>query len=157
MPNWISYILKDILPTLTVVVVTSILTVRLALRRFYKEKWWEKKHETYTHLLETIYHLKNYAAQHYEDQISPDCMTEEKRQELTRDMNKFHREFAKLRDLASFHLSDEAVAILDEYQKKTTEPSNSKTLFEWIDRDLCAASQCLQALKEAAKRDLKMK
>ena len=84
-------------------------------------------------------------------------MTEEKRQELTKDMNKFHREFAKLRDLASFHLSDEAVAILDEYQKKTTEPSNSKTLFEWIDRDLGAASQCLQALKEAAKRDLKMK
>ncbi len=157
MPNWISYILKAILPMLIVAVVTSFLTVRLALRRFYKEKWWEKKHETYSHLLETIHHLKNYAAEHYEDQISPDYMTEEKRQKLTRDMTKFYREFTKLRDLASFHLSDEALAILDEYEKKKAEASNSKTIFEWIDGDLVAASQCLEALKEAAKRDLKVK
>jgi len=157
MPNWISDILKTILPALIVAVLTSILMVRLAIRRFYREKWWEKKQETYSHLLETIHHLKNYAAEHYEGEINPDHITEEKRQELTRDWKKFSREFAKLRDLASFHLSDEAVAILDEYQKKKAEASKSKTIFEWIDGDLAAASQCLEALKEAAKRDLKVK
>ena len=157
MPNWIPDILKAIFPTLIVVVFTSILTVHLAIRRFYKEKWWEKKHETYSHLIETLHHLKNYAAEQYEGEINPDYITEKKRQELTRDWNKFSREFTKLRDLASFHLSDEAVAILDEYQKKKAEARKSRTIFEWIDGDLAAASQCLEALKEAAKRDLKVK
>ena len=157
MPNWIPDILKAIFPVLIVAVFTSILTVRLAIRRFYKEKWWEKKHETYCHLIETLHHLKNYAAEHYESEINPDHITEEKGQELNRDWNKFSREFAKLRDLASFHLSDEAVAILDEYQKKKAEARKSKIIFEWIEGDLTAASQCLEALKEAAKLDLKVK
>ena len=157
MLNWMPDILEAILAGLVVAVFTSILTVRLAIRRFYKEKWWEKKQETYSHLLETLHHLKNYAAEHYEGEINPDHITEEKGQELKRDWNKFSREFAKLRDLASFHLSDEAVAILDEYQKKKAEARKSKIIFEWIEGDLTAASQCLEALKEAAKLDLKVK
>jgi len=157
MLNWISDILKALLPAVILVVFTSILTVRLAMRRFYKEKWWEKKQETYSQLLETFHHIKNNAAEYYEGEINPDYLTEEKKQELTRDWKKFSREFAKLRDLASFHISDEAVAILDEYQKKTAEARKSETIFECIDGDLAAASQCLEALKEAAKRDLKVK
>ena len=157
MPNWIPDILKVILPGLIVAVFTSILTVRLAIHRFYKEKWWEKKHETYSSLLETLHHLKNYAAEHYEGEIKPDHITDEKRQKLTKDWKKFSREFAKLRDLASFHLSDEAVAILNKYQKKKAEARKSKTIFEWIDGDLAAGSECLEELKKAAKRDLKVK
>ncbi len=157
MPNWIPDIIKVLFPALIIAVLTSILTVSLALRRFYKEKWWEKKHETYSHLLETLHHLKNYAAEHFEGEIDPNYITEEKSQELAKDWKKFSREFAKLSDLASFHLSKESVEILNKYQKEKAEVRKSKTIFEIIDGDLAAASNCLEALKEAAKRDLKIK
>jgi len=45
-----------------------------------------------------IHHLKNYAAEHYEGQIYPDHITDEKREELTKDWKQFSREFAKLID-----------------------------------------------------------
>jgi hypothetical protein len=157
MPEWTHDILKTILPGIIIAIFTSILTVRLAIRRFHEEKWWEKKQEMYSSLLETLHHLKNYAAEHYEDQINPDHITNEKREELMKDWKKFSREFAKLRDLASFHLSNNAVAILDEYEKKKAEVRKSNNIFDLIDGDLAAVSECLEELKKAAKRDLKVK
>ena len=157
MPEWITDILKAVLPGIIIAALTSVLTVRLALRRFHKEKWWEKKQEMYSSLLETLHHLKNYAAEHYEGQMNPDHITDEKREELTKDWKQFSREFAKLLDLASFHLSSEAVAVLDQYVKKKAEARKSDDIFDWIDGDLAAVTECLEELKKAAKRDLKVK
>jgi len=150
-------ILKALLPGIVISALTAILTVRLAIRRFHEEKWWEKKQEVYSSLLVTLHHLKNYAAEHYEGEIDPNYITDEKSQELRNDWKKCSREFAKLKDLASFHLSNESVAILDQYEKKKAEASSAGNIFEWIEGDLAAASECLEKLKKAAKRDLKVK
>jgi len=48
MPEWIPDILKAVLPGIIIAVLTSILTVHLAIRRFHEEKWWEKKQEMYS-------------------------------------------------------------------------------------------------------------
>ena len=96
MPDWIPDILKAVLPGIFIATLTSILTVRLAIRRFHQEKWWEKKQEMYSNLLETLHHLKNFASEHYEGQINPDHITDEKREELNQEWRKFSREFAKL-------------------------------------------------------------
>lgn len=157
MPDWIIDILKVVLPGIVIATLTSILTVRLSIRRFHEEKWWEKKQEMYSNLLETLHHLKNYAAEHQEGQFNSNHISDEKREELTRDWNRFSREFAKLNDLASFQLSNEAVAILDRYNKKRAEARESIDIFDWIDKDLVAASECLEELKKVAKRDLKVK
>ena len=63
-----------------------------------------------------------------------------------------------LLDLASFHLSNDAVAVLDEYEKnKPVSACKSNDIFEWIDGDLVAVSKCLEELKMAAKHDIKVK
>lgn len=149
-------ILKIILPGIIISVFTSILTVRLAIRRYHEEKWWEKKLEMYSRLLETLHRMKNYATEHYEGQIDFDYITDEKRQELTKDWKTFSRTFAELRDLASFQLSSEAVAVLDKYEETKVEALKSDTIFERIDGDLAAVSECLEKLKMVAKRDLKI-
>lgn len=156
MANWIPE-LKGIVSALIIAGVTSILTVRLALSRFYKEKWWEKKYEAYSQLLETLHHLKNYAAENYEGQFDPKYITKEKQQELTKDWNKYSREFAKLSDLASFRISIEAISILNKYEKNKAEDSKAESFFEWIEGDLATVSECLDALKTAAKRDLRVR
>ena len=155
--EWIPDILKAVLPGIAISVFTSILTVRLAIRRFHEEKWWEKKQEMYSSLLETLHHMKNYVAEHYEGQLDSNYITDEKREELKKDWKMFSQKFAKLRDLASFHLSSEAVAVLERYEKKKIEANKSDSLFDMIDGELAAVSECLEELKIAAKRDLKVK
>lgn len=68
-----------------------------------------------------------------------------------------NREYAKLRDLASFHLSDDAMAVLERYDIRKREARNEDDVFLWIERDLEAATECLEQLKLAAKKDLKVR
>jgi hypothetical protein len=155
-PNWIQDMLKVILSGIVIATLTSLITVRLAIRRFHEEKWWEKKQEMYSSLLETLHRIKNYTEEIYEGEIDPSYITVEKKEELARDWKMFSRDFAKMIDLASFHLSNEAVAILDQYKKEKTIAHKSDTIFECIDGDLAAVSKCLENLKKAAKNDLKV-
>src|SRR6266536_1374619 len=53
--------LAAILPGLVIAVVTAIITVRLALRRFYSERWWERKAQAYSDILEALYISQAYA------------------------------------------------------------------------------------------------
>jgi len=157
MTDWILDIAKIILPGLFIAIVTSIITVRLSLRRFYAEKWWEKKHQVYGQLFEALHHLKKYALEHLDAEESHREIPKEKKKELESNWKIFSHEFDKLYDLSSFQLSEKAVAILDEYKKKKKDAENSENLYEWIDADAAAAIECLKELSIEAKSDLKIK
>ena len=156
MPDWIVDVAKIVLSGL-VAIVTSIVTVRLSLRRFYAEKWWEKKHQVYGQLFEALHHLKKYALEHLDAAELHKEIPEEKKKELEENWKTFSREFEKLYDLASFQLSSKAVEILDEYEKKKRDAENSESLYEWIDNDAAATIDCLKKLSAEAKNDLKIK
>lgn len=47
MPEWLASFLKSALPSLAVGVFTALISVKLALRRFHAERWWERKADAY--------------------------------------------------------------------------------------------------------------
>ena len=57
MPEWVG----NIAAGLFVAVVTSVVTVRLSIKRFRSERWWERKVEAYTDLLSSLSDSKRYA------------------------------------------------------------------------------------------------
>lgn len=150
-------IIQAALPGIITAVFASLVAVRLAIRRTMEEKWWERKYEAYSSLLEALHHLKNYAAEHYDSQFSYKAMNEEKKKELSDDWRRFSREMNKLSDLAAFRVSSESVTILEEYRRKKEVARNSEDLFDWIEGDLEAVKECLTKLTAAAKKDLKIK
>ena len=156
MPPWLIETLKIVLPGLIVAVITSIITVRLSIRRFHAEKWWEKKQDTYSKLLEALHHAKKYAAEYLGEYDNGRNMPADKSEELTKDWKAFSRELKKLHDLASFILSEKAVNILSEYMQEKKEAVNEEDVYDWIKNDLAAANKCLERLKIEAKRDLKV-
>ena len=155
--------LTILVSTLLVAIVTAYLTVRLSIRRFHSEKWWEKKQEAYSSLLESLQKQKNYAEQHRKRAIDQEnygleVSTEEKSQ-LEREWKKYHAEYLKLRDLASLFLSSKAVSILDQYEGQKEEAAASaegQIFIEEVEANLKATTACLEAIKEEAKRDLKV-
>lgn len=51
-------------------VVAAIVTAKVALNRFYHEKWWEKKHASYNQLIDILFEIKaiyDYASDYYEE------------------------------------------------------------------------------------------
>lgn len=52
-----SFFLSLVVPIITGVAAAGF-TAYLALRRFYKEKWWEKKHLSYNQLIDNLFEIK---------------------------------------------------------------------------------------------------
>ncbi len=153
---WID-IARILIPGALIATLSAIITVKLAIRRFHEEKWWEKKEAAYTSLFEVMHRLKNYAVQHYEQELDPGSFSKEYMKELEVEWQKASREYAKLRDLASFHLSDGALAVLEKFDNQKQKARNKFDLFLWIEGDLEAVTECLEQLKLAAKKDLKVR
>jgi hypothetical protein len=53
--------LGSIVLGLVMAVVSARVTLHYALKRFYFEKWWERKAEAYNSIFEALHHLKNQA------------------------------------------------------------------------------------------------
>src|SRR5439155_19344811 len=65
MPGFITTLLSG----LFVAIVTSLLTVRLAVWRFHSEKWWERKAELYSRLMEALFDMHSYNQEWLEDYV----------------------------------------------------------------------------------------
>jgi len=161
MPSWINEIAIGVISAVFIAALTSYITVRLSIRRFHEEKWWEKKVEIYSRLLTTLHLMKNHADKLYKDLINVHNIGEEEGEELYQDWKKFSREFTELKDLASFYLSNETVGILEEYENRQAEalaePRQQNSWPTSFKTELDNVSDCFEKLKQAAKKDLKVK
>jgi hypothetical protein len=63
-------------------VVTAVVTVRLSLRSFYSEKWWERKAETYTAVMDSLHHMKRYDGSMLEQAFGYSELPEDRQKEL---------------------------------------------------------------------------
>lgn len=157
MNDLLADIAKLIIPGAIIAIISAVITVRLAISRFHEEKWWEKKAASYTNLFEILHRFKNYASQHYDRQIRPGQFSEEQMDALEKERQITNREYARLRDLASFYLSKEALVILKTYENQKSKARSEEDIFRRIEGDLEAVEECLKKLKEVARKDLKVR
>jgi hypothetical protein len=91
--------------------VASWITVQLSLRQFYQEKWWSKKFETYTALIDTLYEMKRTFAEHWVMQSNPSlkgAYPELSRARLTEQCANVGRAI----DVGEFQISKESIVVL---------------------------------------------
>jgi len=148
-------IASEVLTALFVAVPTAFFTVRLSLKRFYQEKWWESKRSTYMELFSALHHLKRieedwyYQVRFPEHHQNDSSLGDEKHAAEQRYV------LEKTIDLSSFLISEEATLILQEYVAarkiaKREDPDDTNGLH----RD--ALDKCVKSLKVAARKDLRI-
>lgn len=52
MDNFLQGFLIALMPAFLVSVITAYITVRLSVKQFSSQRWWEKKAEAYSHIIE---------------------------------------------------------------------------------------------------------
>jgi hypothetical protein len=133
------------------------LTVRLALRRFYSEKWWERKSAAYTVIIESMHHLREHADTNliFESRGVP--LTKDGEQELELKLKQAIADLRKHRDIGSFVISKEATSILNSLfleLDKSVEIGRLKSYVEYLDYRVGALDQALAKMRDVAKTDL---
>lgn len=136
---------------------TSAIAVWLAMVRFRADKWWERKHDSYTKLLRTLHQLVRYAATHLDEELGERTLSKDEKKQLEEDWRMHFRAYLEAKDLADFDLSDGAVQALNEYEIARREAEDDEDVVEWMKNDLKASEQCLAAIKSAAHHDLRIR
>jgi hypothetical protein len=136
-------------------VFASLLAVWLALRRFYREKWWEAKMRAYSEIIETLHHITRdveislYAA--YEQRDTDTAFHKE--------WDSKHRaawdNLRKFADVGEFLFSTRSMTVLGELLK-AGDPEPDTDLIEQLEGIKIAVEKCLPAIKASARADLNL-
>ncbi len=147
-------ILKQVLPSLLVAVVTALVTVRLSFRRFRSERMWERKVQAYEKIFESLHHLKAYCDGHikaFENGTSLDGNME---QELYGRFRLAIAEINKYRDIGSFLIDESAVERLKHFEDDLEKTYEGKTIYEIADNQYGAVTKCILDINKIARSDL---
>ncbi len=154
--NWLQ-LLENLGSALIVAVVSTILTVRLALRRFYSEKWWERKSAAYTAILESMHHLREHADTNLAALVSDVGLPSVGEKLLEQNVQSATAELRKQRDVGSFVISQEAVSVLNQLFSDLDKSTETR---DWVDNlhlRLRAVDKYLPEVRRIARQDLSLR
>lgn len=134
---------------------TSWLTVHLSLKQFREEKWWEKKVDAYSKVLDALHKTKKFSQEHLEAIYIDKDVTDERDKELRQLAKESREELLRVADVGAFLLCEEAVVRMEEYKNSTDMLHEQPTWREYIDADNTICHRTLKDLIVIAKIDLK--
>ncbi|MBT3320724.1 MAG: hypothetical protein HN392_00385 [Anaerolineae bacterium] len=147
--------LVSILTGILIAGATSWITVQLSLRQFRSQKWWEKKVDAYTRILNALHQLKKSSNEHLEAEYRGRTVGEERAEELKELSKKSREELKSAMDIGAFLLSDKAVKVLDEYESQIDNLDQIESWFEYIDYLNAINQKTLKKIIPIARKDLK--
>jgi len=150
-------ILLALIPLLLVSIITALLTVRLSMKQFYSQRWWEKKADVYSSLIQSMSYMQYYYGD-CQDEITGTKIDDRKTY-----YDEYHKAEIYLKNMAGmggYLISKEAAGLLSELLKTIVIDNIHRGPGEEFDdfgRCLRAVSETTEKIKEYAIKDLKGK
>ncbi len=142
--------------SIIVAVVTAALTVRLALKRFYAEKLWERKIAAYAAIIESLHHVRNHADTNLTFSMRGRDLPKEGEQQLIDKLEGAMAELRKQLDIGDFILSDDAVTAMNQFMIDLGASTTTTAWQTHLTLKLAAVDSCLTAMRHIARRDLRL-
>lgn len=146
-----------IVTAIFIAVVSAFVTVRLSLNRFYVEKWWERKANAYTTIIEAIHHMRHYCNEQLDAASEDRDLSEKREKELESRRKDAADEIQKAIDVGSFVLNEEAAELLASLGKELYRAKAEPTWWDYLAKQEEALRNVLPKLKEIARRELRAK
>lgn len=145
--------LLELLKLASVGVIAGVFSSALANRDHRQRKWWELRVTAYQSVIEALSDLVYYYDKHYNAAIEHRDLPEEFEKKLSAYWEQAFPRVRKAADSGAFLFSDKANAALREFMTD----ENADWYIEHLDITLSKAKNCLSALVECSKDDLKLK
>jgi hypothetical protein len=136
--------------------ISSWLTVQISLHRFRTERWWEKKAEAYSKIIEALHNAKTVSSAYMSTLTDATQLTEEQKKVLSIRNQAATEEILKAMDVGAFLLSEEALDRLWQYQKDAGVAAKEISWDSYLEKDLDATGKGLRDMIIIAKKDLEV-
>jgi hypothetical protein len=151
-PSIIQFV-TSLLTPLVVAVVTAVLTVQLSFRRFQSERWWDRKADAYSRIIEALHHLVAHASMTWAEWVENATYSDEYKKKVLASQEKAFIDLEMVTGVGAYVISDEAAKVLAQLA------SRPKHENPWDDLDANQSdyAQALAKIRELAKKDLKVR
>ena len=145
--------LPFLLAGLVIAVVSAIVTVRLALRRFYSEQWWGRKAQAYVEILSALFKVKAYLHARYTANDSPMALGADEEKNLFERSREGSDELLRASAVGVLFISSDAQTRLEAVLplvRRSWLPDS----YDCVESTLEAIESCIKELRQMAKVDL---
>jgi hypothetical protein len=147
-------ILIALLPALAVSIITAYIAVRLSLKQFYSQRWWDKKAEAYSLILEHLSYLKYYYGEWIDELQLDITMSEDHQKRLNDGYQQSKESIIKAAAIGEFIISETAGQAVAKLLSELTNLHFEADLNTIVERSYAAAGECIKTVKEEAKEAL---
>jgi hypothetical protein len=142
--------------SIAVALISSFAAVKLALRRFYSEKWWERKSAAYAAIIEAVHHVREHADTNLVFSMRGKDLPADGEAELDKALRAAMAELRKQRDIGSFVISERAVTALNGLFSELEASTKTQHWQEHLEMKLAAVEKWLPELRRIAQSDLRL-
>ena len=165
MNTWYTQILIALIPGILNSFLTAFLTVRLSFKKFRHERWWDRKADLYSNILDSLHqrinYLRNKITEYYSeycDGLLTDEMKNKSNELYKKDLESLDH-IARVRNIGSFIISKEAIEELTNGLDSGLTEKDWREMFlpDFYQKELDTVNDCLQRIIIIAKKDLEVK
>ena len=144
-----------VLAGIPIALITAWVTVRLALRRFQSETWFERRIEAYTRVIESLHCMKQITERQVRAERRGIEIPTDAESELVEAYCHALADLRRVTDLGALVFSADAIHLLEQLDKALNEASDEQSWWEHLDADAAAIKMCLISIRNVAKRELR--
>lgn len=150
-------ILTALIPALIVSIIAPYITVKLSIKQFYSQKWWEKKAEVYSHIIEQLSYLQYYFGEWYDIYLYQKELNNEEREKLSEGYRKAKESITKAAASGAYIVSDDTGTALEKLVSELDQEDPRAHPLENVEREYNLIKKCIATIRKCAKADLKNK
>ena len=154
MSDFYQGILISLIPALIVSVITAVITARITLKQFYSERWWERKADTYSHIIEQLSYMAYCHGEWLDEVEGEKIKTEEYKIRLRNLYLPAKESVRKASFTGAFIISQKAADALEQLNRQLDYEDPNGDWFADYEMSYKALKTCINELRVQAQKDL---
>jgi hypothetical protein len=154
MPVSTADVVATLSTSIATAVVTAVVTVRLSVRQFKSERWWERKVDAYTRIVEAIQSMYRAASEEFDASVSGRELQKDYSDRLWAGWNSGRDELQRAIGYGSLVISSETYRALMTLEDALDAGRREPSWTERLDAYAAALAECLGEVRRLAAKDL---
>jgi len=139
---------------LAISIAAAFLAAHLAVRRFKTERWWERKLNAYTDLIDALSLVKWDASERYEAALGQRELNDEYSDEISAGQLAARKKAWQIAETSSFLISDQVLDAMQKMERGLSESRAAKCWQEHLETREYAADICIKEIKAIGAKEL---
>lgn len=149
------FFLNSVFIPIFLAIISALLTAKVALKSFRSQRWWERKADAYSRIVESLHDLMEYHSAMSDESMTGAERNEAQFAQLRGEYEKAYRDLRKVTGIGAYIISDEVaqvLAALDARPRPQWKPAVPP--WELYDAEFDAYKTALMQIRQLAKKDL---